>query len=135
MARAMRASMTANATRIAEAHFTAKHSAYRDYLERQRVLMVDVAILLEEDAARAASWHRGRTTGHGVGHWIHKFFLGLMVRGHGKNAAEAVTEAAKSIIQMSLVHGEYMLAERAKGPVVSDSATAGRPGRYRTGSA
>ncbi|MFC4006677.1 hypothetical protein ACFOY2_05560 [Nonomuraea purpurea] len=129
MARLVRVSISQAASEVSTSHFTRSHASYREYLEYQRMLMMDIALLLQEDAGRAADWHRERSAGHGLGHWLHKFFLSLSVRGHGKNAAEALTEAAKSVVQMSLVHGEYVAAEVA--PKSTASATVGQSGRYR----
>lgn len=130
MTRAVRVSMTQAATSVATSHFTGGHAPYRQYLEYQRLLMMDIALLLQEDAGRAADWHRGRSTGRGFMHWLKKFFLTMTMRGHGKNASEALQEAAKSIVQMSMVHGELMALEAARNS--STSATTGQTNRYRT---
>lgn len=127
-------SMRDCAATVESSHFTGSHAAYRQYLESSRLLLLDVALLLMEDSARTADWHRDRSSGRGLGVWLQTFFLSLRMRSHGRLASEAVLEAAKDIVKMATVHQEYMhLEARANASSTSPaSTTIGGPARYRT---
>jgi hypothetical protein len=126
--------MRQSAAGIEAAHFTSGHPAYRKHLETERLLVLDIALLLMEDSGRTADWHRQRSPGRGLGHWLHKFFLTLRLRSHGKSASEALMEAAKSVVRQAEVHQEYMAVEARKnsGSSNPNSTTTGGSGRYRT---
>ncbi|MEV8639081.1 hypothetical protein AB0395_46235 [Streptosporangium sp. NPDC051023] len=117
------------AAELEAAHFTTGHPAYRAHLEHWRTLLCEMALTLAEDSAQTSRWLRVRRPRVGAASWADRFFLSIRLRGHGKNAADAVLEAAKDLIRMAAVHQEYTLLEASKA---TDGKPASRSGRYRT---
>lgn len=125
-------SMRESAAKMEAAHFTASHAAYRQHLETERLLLLDVGLLLTQDSGHAADWHRRRSSGRGFMHWLQTFFLTLRLRSHGKAASEAMLEAAKSVVRQAEVHHEYMAVEAARNSVSGAAVVIGDSSRYRT---
>lgn len=114
------------AAKFENGHFTASHPAYREHLDLTRALLCDISLLLAEDAAKTSHWLRDRKSLD----WFSRFFLAHRLHGCGKDASDAVLEAAKDFVRMYAVHQEYVMLEAA--PKDSNSKTVGGSGRYRT---
>ncbi|WP_214103269.1 hypothetical protein [Acrocarpospora catenulata] len=104
------------------------HEEYRRYLEAVRTIMCDLSLLIAEDAAEAGRWLRERDPKGGRVGWWDRMFLSFRLSGHGKRSAEAVLEAAKTAVRMSMVHQEYIALETDP----AQNGKSGRQGRYRT---
>ncbi|MEV7014154.1 hypothetical protein [Streptosporangium sp. NPDC051022] len=117
------------AAEIEVAHFTTGHPAYRAHLEHWRTLLCEMALTLAEDSAQTSRWLRVRKPRVGAANWFDRFFLSVRLRGHGKNAADAVLEAAKDLVRMAAVHQEYIVLETSRA---ADGKPADKSGRYRT---
>ncbi|MFF3665512.1 hypothetical protein [Microtetraspora malaysiensis] len=118
------------AGQIERGHFSTSHPVYRAHLERRRAMACDIALMLHDDAARVSMWLQTRQQAQRMS-WLSRIYLALRVASHGRNAADAVLEAAKSAIRMAAVHEEYVAIETTTSTDSSRSGSA-RSGRYRT---
>lgn len=121
--------LTRAASTFEQADLGRSHAEYRTYLEAVRTVMCDLSMLLSEDASEAGSWLRGRDPKEGRVGWWDRWFLSFRLAGHGKRAAEAVLEAAKTSVRMAMVHQEYIAQE---ADPARNGSSGGREGRYRT---
>lgn len=116
---------------IETARITGSHSAYRAHLERQRLLAMDIALMIAEDASESSAWLRDRRPAKGRVKWLSRLWLSLRLGSHGRVASDAVLEAAKAAVRAYAVHQEYIDLEQSG----AGTSSGDRAGRYRTGGA
>lgn len=94
------------------AEVVAGHTAFAEHLENTAKLARSLALMISQDAEIAATWlrHRRPKKGRRIS-LVERVALARRTRGHGRNAADALAEAAKALAKAAGVHEEYQRLE------------------------
>lgn len=94
------------------AQVTGSHDGVAAYLDNSEGMSRNLAVMLAMDADLAATWLRHRKPARGKRvPYRDRWQLSRRIRGHGKNGADALLEAAKYIRRMKEVHEDFVAAE------------------------
>ncbi|WP_157254822.1 hypothetical protein [Nonomuraea typhae] len=93
------------------AQVTGSHEGMATYLDNTESLSRTLATMLSMDAELAATWlrHRKPSQGKRLG-FRERWQLSRRIRGHGKNGADALLEAAKHVRRMKELHEDFVAA-------------------------